>query len=448
MARARQKAGFRKILFWGFTTTILLFIFTPLITLVTISDSRALVEEAAKVDTNSAIKAKKAAKQLYNDLMDGKPDKHSILILSEDEINGIVALGTRGVRGLTGRVNVTPLGIKGALTLNIPNNPLGEYINLTTTILPSSNGLVVDSITLGSIDISGNIAISVMEIILNKVIAVDTFGTKLINAIDSIEVDNSTLIFAYHSIPGLRNAIVSTKGQIKEVRDDLALLGDPKIVKRYYERICKFHSQIDGLGQASVGYYLHTTFSFAEKRSYITEAPVEENKAALLALAIFLGSSNFDTVVGALDEETLAACQPRNSLMVLANRNDLRLHFIFSAALKVISDSGISFAIGEFKELLDSEQGGSGFSFADLAADRAGIRFAEMALDENGAQRVQHMASELRHEKVFFPSTAGLPEGVPQQVFDEHGGIEGDYYKQHLKTINQRIERLALYKPH
>ena len=120
MARARQKTGFRKILFWGFTTTILLFIFTPLITLVTISDSRALVEEAAKVDTNSAIKAKKAAKQLYNDLMDGKPDKHSILILSEDEINGIVALGTRGVRGLTGRVNVTPLGIKGALTLNIP----------------------------------------------------------------------------------------------------------------------------------------------------------------------------------------------------------------------------------------------------------------------------------------------------------------------------------------
>jgi uncharacterized protein YfiM (DUF2279 family) len=287
-----------------------------------------------------------------------------------------------------------------------------------------------------------------MEIILNKVIAGDTFGTKLINAIDSIEVDNSKLIFAYHSIPGLRNAVLSTKGQIKEVRDDLALLGDPKIVKRYYEHICKFHAQIDGLGQASIGYYLDTAFSFAEKRSYISEAPVEENRAALLALAIFLGSSNFDSVVGALDAETLAICQPRNSQMVLANRNDLRLHFIFSVALNIISDSGISFAIGEFKELLDSQQGGSGFSFADLAADRAGIRFAELALDENGALRVQQMASELRQEKTFFPSIAGLPEGIPQQVFDERGGIESDYYKQHLATINRRIDGLAIYQTH
>ncbi|MCP4407313.1 MAG: hypothetical protein GY807_06035 [Gammaproteobacteria bacterium] len=448
MARARQKTGIRKIFFWGIAIAILVFIIIPLITLASISDSRALVEEVATVDTNSAIKAKKAAKRLYKDLMAGKSDQRSTLTFSEDEINGIVALGTRGVKSLKGRVNVTPLGIMGAFTLNLPDNPLGEYINLTITILPSSKGLVVDNVSVGSIDISGNMAISLMEIALNKVIAGDTFGTKLINAIDSVEVDHSTLVLAYHSIPGFRNAIDNTKERIKEVRDDLALLGDPKLVKIYYERICKFHSQIDGFGQASVGYYLDTAFSFAEKRSYMGKAPVEENRAALMALAIFLGSSKFDSVVGALDEETLDTCQPRNSQMVLANRNDLRLHFIFSAALKVISDSGMSFTIGEFKELLDSQPGGSGFSFADLAADRAGIRFAEMALDENGALRVQQIASELRQEKAFFPSIAGLPEGIPQQVFDERGGIEGDFYKQHLATINQRIDRLALYKAH
>ena len=436
----------RKIFFSGIAIAILLFIIVPLITLASISDSRALVEEVAPVDTNSAIKAAEVAKQLYNDMREGKPDQHSTLTLSEDEINGIVALGTRGVPKLKGRVNVTPLGIIGAFTLSVPNNPLGKYINLTITIIPSLKGLVVDNISLGSLDIPGNLAISLMEIALNKAIVGDTFGSELISAIDSIEVDNSRLILAYHSIPGLRNAIVSTKGLIKDVRDDLTLLGDSKVVKQYYDRICKFHSQIDGFGQASVGYYLSTAFSFAEKRSYMSETPVEENRAALLALAIFLGSANFDSVVGALDKETLATCQPRNSQMVLANRNDLRLHFIFSAALKIISDSGISFAIGEFKELLDSQQGGSGFSFADLAADRAGIRFAELALDENGALRVQQMAAELRQEETFFPSIAELPEGIPQQVFDERGGIESDYYKQHLATINRRIDGLALYQ--
>lgn len=446
MARARQLTGFSKILFTGLTIAILLFILIPLIILSSISDSRALVEEVAAVDTNSAIRAKRAAKRLYKDLMNGSSNQRSTLSFSEDEINGIVALVTRGMPRLKGRVNVTSLGIIGAFTLNVPDNPFGEYINLTSTVIPSSTGLVVDNVSAGSIDISGSIALSIMEIVLNKVIAGDTFGTQLINAIDSVEVDNSRLILAYHPIPGFRKTIDSTKEQIKGVRDELALLGDPQLVKLYYKRICKFHSQIDGFGRASVGYYLKTAFSLAEKRSYMGEGPVEENRAALMALAIFLGSSKFDSVVGALDEEALATCQPRNSQMVLADRNDLRLHFIISAALKIISDSGLSFTIGEFKELLDSQRGGSGFSFVDLAADRAGIRFAELALDEKGALRVQQMASELRQEKTFFLSIAGLPEGIPQQVFDERGGIEGEYYKQHLATINRRINGLALYQ--
>ena len=154
---------------------------------------------------------------------------------------------------------------------------MGEYINLTGTVFPSSKGLVVENISVGSLDISGNLAKSLIETALNKLIAGDTFGTKLINAIDSVEVDHSTLILSYHSIPGLSNAIDSTKGQIKELRDDLAILGDPKVVKRYYEHICNFHSKIDGFGQASVGYYLDTAFSYADKRSYISEKPVEEN---------------------------------------------------------------------------------------------------------------------------------------------------------------------------
>jgi len=417
-------------------------------TIAYISDSRPLVVEVATVDTKSAIKAKNVAKQLYRDLMNGNANRGSTLRLSEDEINGIVALGTRGLPRLKGRVNVTPLGIKGAFTFYVPDNPLGEYVNLTGTVFPSSKGLVVESISLGSLDISGNLARSFIETALNKLIAGDTFGTKLINAIDSVEVDDSTLILSYHSIPGLSNAIDSTKGQIKELRDELAILGDPKVVKSYYEHICNFHSKIDGFGQASVGYYLDTAFSYADKRSYISENPVEENLAALMALAIFLGSSRFDSVVGALDKQTLATCQPRNSQMVLANRNDLRLHFIFSAAIKVISDSAISFSSGEFKELLDTQEGGSGFSFVDLAADRAGIRFAELALDEKGAKRLQQMASELRQEGTFFPSIAGLPEGIPQQDFDERGGIDSDYYRQHLATINQRINGLTLYQAH
>ena len=172
---------------------------------------------------------------------------------------------------------------------------------------------------------------------------------------------------------------------------------------------------------------------------------MDENKASLLALSIFLGTTNFNSIIGAIDKKTLRKCQPRGRKIVLNNRVDLRLHFIYSAGLKVISDSGISFTIGEYKELLDSQEGGSGFSFADLAADRSGIRFAEQAMDSFGAMHIQRMAAELIQKKVFFPSIAGFPEGMPQHLFEQRGGIEGDYYKKYLAMINERIENLPLY---
>jgi hypothetical protein len=176
------------------------------------------------------------------------------------------------------------------------------------------------------------------------------------------------------------------------------------------------------------------------------ENPVEENKAGLLALAIYLGSANFNSVVGAIDKETLRICKSSGSHIVLANRSDLRLHFIYSAALKVISSSELSFTLGEFKELLDSQKGGSGFSFSDLAADRAGIRFAELALDSSGALRIQRMAADLTQEEVFLPSISGLPEEIPQHLFEKRGGIESDYYRKYLAIINVRIDKLTLYK--
>lgn len=445
----KKKQCHRKPGVWTISISIaaLILIAFPIIALTYISDSYALVEAAARVDTNSAVKAKKVAKQLYGDLMDGTSTQRAELALSENEINGIIALVTRGINGLKGRVNVTPIGIRSAFTFYVPENPFGDYINLTATIDPSPTGLAVNTVSIGSLEMSGGLALSLAEALLNTLLSGDNIGTRLIKAIESVQVSHSTLYLAYRPVTGLRQAIDNTRGHIKEIRDELTLLGDPELVRLYYQTLCTLHQQIGGLGKVSMGYYLSSAFSLAEKRSLAGAKPDEENVAALLALSIFLGSSSFDSVIGAIDKETFQSCKVAGSRIVLADRQDLRLHFIFSAALKVISDSGMSFAIGEFKELLDSQQGGSGFSFADLAADRAGIRFAELATDdERGALRLQHMASALTAEEVFFPAIAALPEGIPQQTFEARGGIESDYYREYLSTINARLESLPLYQ--
>jgi hypothetical protein len=80
-----------------------------------------------------------------------------------------------------------------------------------------------------------------------------------------------------------------------------------------------------------------------------------------------------------------------------------------------------------------------------LAADRAGIRFAEFCLDPNNASKIQKMASTLELENTFFPSITGLPEQITQQQFTEQGGLQGEYYATHLKIINQKINGLPVY---
>ncbi len=448
MTKNQQKRHSNKIILWVISVAILIFIVIPLIVISNVIDSYALVVKTARVDVNSAVKAKKVARQFRDDLYGYTANiQHSSLQLTENDINGIIALGMRGIKRLKGRVNVTPLGIKGAFTFELPNNPFGKYINFTGTIIPSQDGLNIHNVSLGNIELPGGLAVSLAEVLLNQMLTGKATGTKLVNSIDSITVDNSRLTLIYHTIPNIRQIFEETKERVKKIRDDLALLGDPKLVKLYYHKLCDFNKQgISFAGKTvPLGLYLNTAFSFAEKRSNVGKNPVDENKASLLALSIFLGTTNFNSIIGAIDKKTLRKCQPRGRKIVLNNRVDLRLHFIYSAGLKVISDSGISFTIGEYKELLDSQEGGSGFSFADLAADRSGIRFAEQAMDSFGAMHIQRMAAELIQKKVFFPSIAGFPEGMPQHLFEQRGGIEGDYYKKYLAMINERIENLPLY---
>lgn len=433
-------------LFGSVAFLLLIMAVTPVFVLFLITDSHALVEETATVKANSAVKAKEIVKTVYANLTDAEASGVSKLTLSEDEINGVIALAMRGVKNLKGRVNVTPAGINSAFSFSVPSNPFGNYINLTGIVIPSSSGLYINDISIGRFTLSGELVLSLIEKVLNLFLGGEATGTQLITSIKSIEVVGSKLIITYRPVLGLKQAIKQTKGKVKSIRNDLALLASPKDVNAYYENICTLHAKIGDLGRVPLAYYLSDTFDFAGKRTLNSNNPREENKAAILALAIFLGAAEFDSFIGAIDSSTFERCQPKDSNIVIAKRNDLRLHFIFSAVLKIMSDSSASFAIGEFKELLDSGKGGTGFSFTDLAADRSGIRFTEFALSKSGAYRLQLMASKLTKESVFFPSLRELPDGISQKNFEEKGGLDGLFYKTHLALIDRRISELPLYQ--
>jgi hypothetical protein len=113
----------------------------------------------------------------------------------------------------------------------------------------------------------------------------------------------------------------------------------------------------------------------------------------------------------------------------------------------VISAVAPSDAAGLLKEELDAD-GGSGFSFADLLADRAGTTFAEVATrDEARAAAVQRRIAEGFWVDEFFPPADGLPEGIPDaQLQSRYGGVGGPLYRRTAEEIERRIAACAAYR--
>lgn len=161
-------------------------------------------------------------------------------------------------------------------------------------------------------------------------------------------------------------------------------------------------------------------------------------------MAQLLGGRNLQLLVNEV-KSSPGVKPPR---VTLARRPDLQQHFIYSATIHLLTNQNVSDTVGEAKELLDSIKGGSGFSFVDLLADRAGVRFAQIAIGSpSSAAALQQFFSEPRIESELFPSKSRLPEGISQQNFEQqYQSIDSADYQKILADINQRLDALPLYQ--
>lgn len=200
--------------------------------------------------------------------------------------------------------------------------------------------------------------------------------------------------------------------------------------------------------QRTFGLCFETVFTLARERSVGRDA-IKENQAGIFALGILLGHPRIEQILGltgAGDGRTFI----RHGLIpvVLRGRSDWPRHFCVSAVLAVLSDETVSGAAGLLKEELDGDIGGSGFSFSDLLADRAGTTFAIQATrDEASARAVQErLAGGFRLDE-FFPPAADLPEGIPDaRLQSEYGGVGGEGYLRLIEEIERRVTACAAYR--
>ena len=201
-------------------------------------------------------------------------------------------------------------------------------------------------------------------------------------------------------------------------------------------------------GETRFAAAVQLAFAFARGRSG-EDSAVRENRAAILALGLVLGTDRLETFTGGVtagvDMDALTGAYKHSTMR---QRRDWPKHFTVSAALTVLSLDRASDAVGLFKEELDAD-GGSGFSFGDLLADRAGTTFADRATrDEESARAIQARLARGFRLDDYFPSAEGLPEDIQDaELLSRYGGVGGTEYNRIATEIERRIAALPAYQP-
>ena len=130
-------------------------------------------------------------------------------------------------------------------------------------------------------------------------------------------------------------------------------------------------------------------------------------------------------------------------LPTIRGRRDLAQHFVVSAGLTAEVGRLVADTAGLAKELMDAE-GGSGFSFADLAADQAGIIFAERVL--SGQFPLQRLAEPFSVAD-YLPDVAGLPEGLSSEAFQrDYAGGSSKRFDELARSHPRRVNSLPPYR--
>lgn len=226
---------------------------------------------------------------------------------------------------------------------------------------------------------------------------------------------------------------------IDEARDTLLTGGDREALRHYHDLLVDLQNQ--GVGtRGSLVALLQPMFADATRRSR-DDDPVEENTALLTVLGTWSSRQDLSRLVpGNIP-------RPGRFRLTLQRRADFAQHFLTSAALAARGDGSLSDAVGLFKEITDTDRG-SGFSFTDIAADRSGSRFGELATRSAAdARRVQSRLAAGVVEKDIMPPARDLPEHMKTDAFrDRFGEVGSPAYQAMMDEIERRIDACSLYR--
>ena len=308
-----------------------------------------------------------------------------------------------------------------------PPNPVGRYINIDADFRDGGSLPQVDRLQVGHLPLPRFVADFLLGEALHRLAGPD--GERLATrVIQAASFGDGTLSVTYRwsgdAAALARSVLVAPEDQAR--------------LRAYQERLA---DAVAGTPRSlSLAALMPPLFQLAAERGTGGE-PVRENRAVLVVLALYAIGKPLDAIVAA----AAGWRRPAARTVTLAGRDDFPKHFLVSAAIAAEAGSPLAEAIGLHKEIEDS-RGGSGFSFNDVGANRAGTRFGEIA--SRSPVRALRLAQAIAPgvaESDFMPDVSDLPEFMPEAEFRRRfGGIGSPAYEKTIATIDARIDALAL----
>lgn len=275
------------------------------------------------------------------------------------------------------------------------------WLNSKATIAPSLRGFPATHLQIGDLPLGAQLSRWLLDRVVDRARRREIQVPALDDLVRSVRFDANAVRADIH-VP-LGGAFAN---------DIAKLRSQPVDARRAASIYCRLRAENAKAPTSEMTVLVQRAFADQSGAS----AVVDENRAALVALAMYVVSPEAGRLAGDATQR-VRTCRGANGETRLAGRSDLASHWALSAALAVSLGPDIGRALGEWKELSDSRPGGSGFSFVDLAADRAGLAFARLASDPATAGATARNLRAATTEYLLPVRALALSEGLTEQQF-------------------------------
>ena len=413
----------------------------PVILLFSAMEDTALVSQHQRLSLDNV----QRVKTLINANKPANVNKRQVrtVTLSENDLNLFLNYGILhglGYERLFTKIELPENRIYLAVTFDLPANPLSRYFNLFMSLKKNGTLLDIEYLKAGRLTIPGIFIHPVLKT-MNYFLLYSKLYTDLnrhVHRINDISIAKGWLNLVYEWDPKALGLIHEKGKQFLLPKDH-----QEKLVL-YYNKLVQTLTPYKNK-QVSLAIVLRPMAVFSQQQSKISNDPVLENTTLLQVLSLYAIRRGLKDLV---HEDMQKQMEPPVAVdFTLYDRTDLPKHFLVSAGLAVSAGSRLSNFIGIAKEVDDSDKG-SGFSFADLAADKAGVRMGILAAGSlETALIFQQRMVEIEQETDFMPRIDGLPEGIRKLEFQKrYRDLDSESYALVNGEIDRRINACPVFR--